>query len=174
MLFTFLGNQVHSQENIQPINLETALKLGGANNLTIQEYKQRQELTLADLSRAREWWLPDLYAGTTTHQLSGNAMNADGEILTNLNRQNFWGGLGLNATWNFGNGIYKAKATQLKVQASVYETQAEQNKALLEVIHTYYDFLASQLYYKAYQQLATPNFNAVSKFIGCIFSCECT
>ena len=154
ILFAGFFSLVKAQDKTQPINLETVLKLGGANNLTIQEYKQRQELALANLAKAREWWLPDIYTGTTIHQLWGNAMNSDGKIFTDVNRQNFWGGLGLNATWDFGDGIFKANAAELKAQASVYRTQAEQNKALLNVIQTYYDFLAAQLYYEAYEQLA--------------------
>ncbi|KKN07812.1 hypothetical protein LCGC14_1063160 [marine sediment metagenome] len=142
-----------AQDKTQAVNLETVLKLGGANNLTIQEYKQRQKLALANLAKAKEWWLPDIFAGTTIHQLWGNAMNTDGKIFTNLDRQSFWGGTGLNATWDFGDGIFKAKAAKLKARASVYQTQAEQNKALLNIIETYYDFLEAQLEYKAYEQL---------------------
>ncbi len=149
-----LSGLVKAQVTTQSINLETVLTLGGANNLTIKEYKKRQELAMANLSREREWWLPDLYAGVSIHQLWGNAMNSDGFIFTDVNRQNFWGGIGLNATWNFGDGIFKVNAAELKAQASVYQTQAEQNKALLDIIKTYYDFLAAQLYYRAYEQLA--------------------
>lgn len=144
----------HRQAGIQSINLETVLQLGGANNLTIQEYKQRQELALADLAKAKEWWLPDIYAGAMVHHLWGNAMNTDGKIFTDLDRRNFWGGIGLNAIWDFGEGLFKADAAELMAQAAVYQTQAQGNKALLNIIQTYYDFLAAQLYYKAYEQLA--------------------
>lgn len=154
IVICWFTNRATAQQNTQPINLETVLKRAGANNLTIQEYKQRQELALADLAKAKEWWLPDIYAGITTHQLWGNAMNSDGVIFTDVNRNNLWTGFGLNVTWDFGDGIYKAKAAELNAQSSVYQTQAEQNKALLSVINAYYDFLAAQLYYKAYQQLS--------------------
>jgi len=145
---------VNAQDKTQPINLETVLQLGGANNLTIEEYRQRQALALANLDKAREWWLPDIYAGTSIHQLWGNAMNGDGNFFTNVNRQNFWGGIGLNATWDFGDGVFKTNGAKLQADASVYLTQSEQNKALLSAIRAYYDFLAAQLYYKAYQQSA--------------------
>lgn len=144
----------HKQARIQSITLETVLQLGGANNLTIQEYKQRQELALADLAKAKEWWLPDIYAGATIHHLWGNAMNTDGKIVTDLDRRNFWGGIGLNAIWDLGEGFFKTDAAELMAQAAVYQTQAQGNKALLNIIQTYYDFLAAQLYYKAYEQLA--------------------
>ncbi|MFQ5714103.1 MAG: TolC family protein [Candidatus Scalinduaceae bacterium] len=142
-----------AQDKMQAINLETVLKLGGANNLTIQEYKQRQKLALANLAKANEWWLPDIFTGTIIHQLWGNAMNTDGRIFTSLNRQSFWGGTGLSATLDFGDGIFKANAAKLKAKASAYQTQAEKNKALLKIIETYYDFLEVQLNYEAYEQL---------------------
>ena len=154
ILLTGFSGLAEAQDKTQAVDLETVLKLGGANNLTIQEYKQRQKLALANLAKAKEWWLPDIFTGTTLHQLWGNAMNTDGEIFESLDRQNFWGGAGLNATLDFGDGIFKVKAAKLKARASVYRTQAEKNKALLNIIETYYDFLTAQFSYKAYEQLA--------------------
>lgn len=145
---------VNAQDNVQLINLETVLKIGGANNLTIQEFKLRQQLAFAELKEAKEWWLPTIYTGTTFHQLWGNAMNGNGEFFTDVNRQNFWGGVGLNASWNFGEGIYKTKAIEFKMQSTALNTQAAQNKLLLHIISTYYDFLSAQLFHKAYTQLA--------------------
>ncbi|NRA13082.1 MAG: TolC family protein, partial [Crocinitomicaceae bacterium] len=141
------------QKLARSINLETVLKLGGANSLTIKEFKQREAIALADVSKAKEWWLPTVYAGTSFHQLWGNAMNAQGTILQDVNRQNFSAGLGINATWDFGYGIFKVDAAEFKAEAAVYKTQAEQNKALLQIINTYYDFLSAQLYLRAYQEL---------------------
>lgn len=143
---------VNAQETL-PINLQTVLEMGGANNLTIKEFQEKQELAAANLSKAKEWWLPDIYAGLQTHQLWGAAMNADGRFFLDVNRQNLWGGLGLNANWNFAEGIYKTKSAKLQVQASVYETQAERNDILLETIKAYYDLQTSQMKLIAYKNL---------------------
>ncbi len=151
-------------QDVQPINLETVLELSGANNLTIQEYKQRQELALANLDKAKEWWLPDIYAGVQTHQLWGAAMNADGRFFLDVDRGNLWVGLGLDARWNFTEGIYQTKAAKLKVQAAKYKTQVERNKVVLKSIEAYYDFAAAQMFYQAYQQLADQA-SAISKQI---------
>ena len=135
------------------IDLVTVLKLGGANNLTIKEFNQKKELALANVLKEKEWWLPDLYVGTTIHQLWGNAMAADGTIFTDVDRQYFSGGIGINASWDFGDGIYKVNGAEFRAKAAEHQTQAEQNKALLEIINTYYDFLSAQMYYNAYQEL---------------------
>lgn len=153
-----------AQSNVQPISLEKVLELGSANNLTIKEYKQRQELALADLEKSKEWWLPDMYAGFSAEKLYGAVMNGNGRFFLDVNRGNFWAGLGLDAQWNFGNGIFKSKAATLRLQASGYETQAERNKVLLENIFAYYDLLVAQLYYKAYENL-TQQADTVSRQI---------
>ena len=71
-LFLLIANttKAKAQDTI-PINLEKILELGGADNLTIKEYKERQELSLAELTKAKEWWLPEIYAGVQTHKLRG-------------------------------------------------------------------------------------------------------
>lgn len=146
------SNRLTAQDTI-PINLEKILKLGGADNLTIKEYKERQELSLAKLTKAKEWWLPEIYAGAQTHQLWGAAMNADGRFFLDVNRQNLWSGLGLNANWDFADGIYNAKSANLRSQASQYMTQAERNQQLLKMIDAYYNLMTAQLNYSAYQNL---------------------
>lgn len=137
-----------------PINLATALKLGGANNLTIQEYEHRQTLALANLTKSKEWWLPDVYAGIQAHKLWGAVMNGNGNFFLDVNRGNLWTGLGLNVTWDFADALYNVKANRLQAQASAFKTQAQRNQSLLAVIDVYYDFLSAQLYYAAYHELA--------------------
>jgi len=142
----------NAQETV-PVKLETILELGGANNLTIKEYQERQNLANAQLLKAKEWWLPEIYAGAQTHQLWGAGMNTDGRFFLDVNRQNLWGGLGLNAHWDFADGIYDAKSANLKSQASQYLTLAERNQQLLEMINAYYELMTAQLNYNAYENL---------------------
>ena len=135
------------------VNLEMILELGGADNLTIKEYKERQALSLAKLEKAKEWWLPEVYAGLRTHQLWGASMNADGRFFFDVNRQNLWGGLGLGARLDFAKGLYQLEAAQYKSQATQYSTQAERNQQLLKMVEAYYEFTTAQLNYNAYQDL---------------------
>ena len=97
---TFSGVS-NAQENVQSIDLETVLALGGANNLTIQKYRELQQKAMADVLKSREWWLPEIYGGLAVHQLWGNSMNTDGSIAENLNRQNLFAGAGMNASLGF-------------------------------------------------------------------------
>jgi outer membrane protein TolC len=147
------ANAINAQQPFA-INLETVLKLAGANNLTVKEYQLRYQQALADQSKAREWWLPNVYAGYTTHYLNGAAMNTDGKIFTGVNRNNLWAGLGIAAEIDFGKGFYQSLAAQQKAQSVSYFSMAEKNKAVLNAIHSYYDLQAAQLKYVFLKQLA--------------------
>jgi len=143
-----------AQQNTLPINLEKVLRMGGANNLTIQQYKKKQDIALAELAESREWWLPDFYAGLRTNQLCGASMNSNGRFFLDVTAANLWGGMGLNANWDPGTAIYMVKSNKLKVQSAHFESIAERNKSLLDLIDVYFEFLKSQLNYKAYERLA--------------------
>jgi outer membrane protein TolC len=149
----FAKNKATAQETL-PINFEIVLQLCNANNLTIQEYQIRQKAAAADLAKAKEWWLPELYAGIQTEQRWGAAMNADGRFALDVVFDNLWAGIGLDATWNFADGIFKTKAAKLQNKAAEYQTQAAKNQTILTAIEAYYDFLGAQLAYQAYEKLA--------------------
>ena len=137
----------------QPITLASVLELSAANDLTIKAYQLHQELALAKVVKSKEWWLPEISVGVQTHQLWGAAMNGNGNFFIDVSRNNLWAGLGLDANWNFAEGIYTKKAAELKAQATQYDTKAARNQAILTNIETYYDFVTAQLSYQAYQQL---------------------
>jgi outer membrane protein TolC len=151
--FSSFSQSFEAYETTKSIDLPAVLQLAGANNLTIQEYQLRQELTDANLQLMQEWWLPNVYAGISAHQLWGSAMNGNGVFFTDVNRQNLWGGLGINGNWDFGTSIHQVNALKAHQKASGYQTQIEKNHVLLESIEAYYDFLTAQLSEKAYQEL---------------------
>ncbi|MDE3183161.1 MAG: TolC family protein [Bacteroidota bacterium] len=130
-----------------PVNLETVLRLAGANNLTIKEYQLKYQQALADQSKAKEWWLPNIYAGATTHYLNGAAMNTDGKIFTDVKQNNLWTGLGIATEIDFGKGIYQSLATKQKTKAANFFSIAEKNKEVLNAIETYFDLQTEQLKY---------------------------
>lgn len=163
-LFLLIGlaNATVAQDTLR-LTLQKVLKIGGANNLTIEAYQEKQALSLAALADAKEWWLPEIYAGVQTQQLWGAAMNADGRFFLDVNRQNLWGGFGLNANWDFADGIYNTKAASLRSQADQYTSQAERNQQLLKIVNDYYDLMVAQLAHKAYQDLVAQSDSIVKQ-----------
>ena len=148
----FIAASTLAQQTIE-LNLQKVLELGKANNLTIKLYQEQQNLAKADLVKAREWWLPDLNVGARTHYLSGSAMNGNGAFFTDVNRNNLWLGLGLDASWDIGNEVFKAKSAKLLSEASQYRTAQAQNETLLASIEAYFDLLLSEVQTTTYQQL---------------------
>ncbi|MFT5725339.1 MAG: outer membrane protein TolC [Bacteroidia bacterium] len=140
-------------QDLIPITLEQVLKIGGSDNLTIQEYKAKQALSQAGLTKAKQWWLPEVYAGAQTFQLWGAAMNSDGRFFLDVKRQNLWSGLGLKVNWDLAEGIYSTKSAALKSEASKYDSKAQKNQTLFKMIEAYYDLQTAQLSYTAYQNL---------------------
>ncbi|TDD95485.1 TolC family protein [Flavobacterium cellulosilyticum] len=154
MVMVVLSCPTHAQERF-PIDLETVMQLSGANSLTVQEYLLKHELAVAEQAKAKEWWLPNLYAGFTTHYLSGAAMNTDGRIFTDVEQNNLWAGLGISAEIDFSKGIYQTLAAKQKVQAADYFSIAEKNKAILQSIEVYFDMQNEQLKYISLQRLVS-------------------
>src|ERR1039458_8378894 len=71
-LFLFSGSFCFSQnDKYIPVNLTTVLKLAGANNLTIKQYELQYQLGLAQVDKAREWYLPSIFVGPSFHYLQG-------------------------------------------------------------------------------------------------------
>lgn len=153
---------LYAQETM-PIDLQNVLELAGANNLTIKEFQQKQEIAHANLMQANEWWYPQIYTGVKTQQLWGTSMNINGTFNTDVSSDNLWMGVGANATLNFADGNYKTKAAKLKVQAAQYTTQAQRNQALLQCVNVYYDMLNEQLKIDAYSDLAKQSKNIMDQ-----------
>ncbi|MFT5279442.1 MAG: outer membrane protein [Bacteroidia bacterium] len=141
------------QEQKVELNLNKVLELGKANNLTIKLYQAQQVLATADLTKAREWWLPDLNVGARTHWLKGSAMNGNGVFFTDVDRNNLWIGAGLDASWDFGNEVFKTKSARLLSQASKFRTEQAQNDVLLSSIESYFDLLLADVQIASYGQL---------------------
>ncbi len=147
-----LSALAHAGETFQ-VDLETVLKLAGADNLTVEEYRLHYQQALAEQSKAKEWWLPTVHTGITTHYLNGAAMNSDGRIFTDVDRNNLWVGLGISAEIDFNQGLFGVLAAEQKSEAVLYFSQAEKNQVLLKAVYAYFDLQAEQLKYTFLQAL---------------------
>ncbi len=159
LLLFLLGLSVNTQAQTKvktktmALDLENALQLAGANNLTIKAYQLKHEEAIAQHKSAKEWWYPTIQAGIRLHQLNGAVMNGDGRFFTNVDRQNVWGGIGANLELDLGNGIFSAAAAKQKIAATQMATKAAKNETILAVVHQYYDLQSEQMKNFALQQL---------------------
>jgi outer membrane protein TolC len=155
-LVFLMGTFIISAQGISfPVTLESVLQLSGANNLTVQEYQLKHKQALAEQSKAKEWWLPEIQAGYSTHFLNGAAMNTDGNIFTDVDRNNLWLGLGISVEIDFKDGFYKTLAAKKKSEAANYFTIAQRNQVILKSVQTYFDLQTEQLKYSFLQNMAS-------------------
>ncbi len=130
-----------------PINLTSILKLAGANNLTIKQYDLQYQLSLAQIDKAKEWYLPTISAGPTMHYLSGATIQTTGALINDVTQKELWLGGGIAGEWDFGNGIYNVIAKKQQSVALKFENQAQRNNVILGAISDYYDLMVAQFNY---------------------------
>jgi outer membrane protein TolC len=133
--------------------METVLKLTGANSLTIEEFRMRQELAQERQRTAQEWIYPEIFAGVNLDGRTGTAMNADGRFFRDIGRNRMWSGAGLELNWNPGEAVYQVLAAKQELQASKHLLQAERNGAILEAVQAFLDLENAQLRYDALNRL---------------------
>lgn len=165
ILFSFFFFSTHSfaQEGakILPITLESVIQFSGAENPNIKIIQQRQQLATAEQKTASEWWIPNIYAGVTMHQLNGAAMNSDGIFFLDVDRQNFWGGVGAFTELDLGKGIFELQAAKEKSKAVQFQSQAEKEYFLLKAIHAYFDLQGAQAQWAGLKRLEEESENIV-------------
>ncbi|RME06429.1 MAG: TolC family protein [Bacteroidetes bacterium] len=145
---------VHAQTGNRGINLEQVLSLGALNNQTVQQTEAEVDLANARLSQARSWWVPQLTAGMNSHILDGAALNANGRFYLDIRQKTLWTGIGATADWDLQKGILGNQVASLGNAAARLRSQADRNEILLTIINNYYDVLAAQLTWQAWEQLA--------------------
>ncbi len=160
LFFLFPAITSYSQTEIQPnkkiaVNLPTILKLAGANNLTIKQYQLEYTLSLAQIDKAKEWFLPTIMAGPTMHYLSGAAMQTSGSVLPDVTQRELWLGGGIRASVNFNTGIFDVMTQKQQSAAIKFESQAQRNSIILDAIADYYDLMVAQFTYAQLVNLNT-------------------
>jgi len=149
------GQPEKQQSKKIPVNLPTILKLAGANNLTIKQYQLQYQLSLAQIDKAKEWYLPTISVGPTMHYLNGAAMQTTGVILKDVTQRELWLGGEIEGVINFNSGIFNVMAKKQQSAAVKFESQAQRNNVILEAISDYYDLMLAQFNYNQLYNLLT-------------------
>lgn len=155
VLLLVMSISCYSQQDIKAskkiaVSLPAVLKLAGANNLTIKQYELQYQLSLAEIEKAKEWFLPTIQLGPQIHYLNGAAMQTTGAILPDVTQRELWLGGGFAGTLDFNKGIFDMQAKKQESAAVKFESQAQRNNVILEAIADYYDLVVAQF---DYQQL---------------------
>jgi len=136
-----------------PIDLATSLSLAGFQNpeVLIAQTRVSEALALRQLAAAQ--FLPTINLGTSLDSHTGVLQQSSGNILS-VRRQALFFGAGANAiaagtvnipgvVWNFNasEAVYNTLIARQMVNQRQYESEAERNRVLKEVVHAYLDLL---------------------------------
>jgi outer membrane protein TolC len=125
------------------INLESVLRLGGANNLDLKSAQAALITAKAKHTETRTKFFPWLTVGTLYRRQDGNTQDIQGEI-SSESKQFYQAGLGVVAEMRIGEAIYQSLAAKQRAQASVHDLAAVRNNLSAIVSNAYFDLLRAQ------------------------------
>jgi outer membrane protein TolC len=146
-------------QEVQPIDLASALRLAGARDLDIATARQRVLQALGELDQARGLWLPSLFTGPTYYRVDGQVQEINGKVITVDRGSLFLGataslansfpsappGSGfpplntLSGVLRFSDAIYGVRVAKRMIAANTAGVGVATNDALLAVANAYFD-----------------------------------
>jgi outer membrane protein TolC len=146
-------------QEVQPIDLASALRLAGARDVDIAVARQQVLRALGALDQARGLWLPSLFTGPTYYRLDGHVQEINGKVITVDRGSLFLGttatlansfpaappGSGfpplnsLSGVLRFSDAIFGVQVAKRTIAANEAGVAATTNDALLAVADAYFD-----------------------------------
>lgn len=145
LFLVLLPNSILAQETKKalPVNLETVLKLAGANNLKVAEIKAKHALAKAKAQELNEWIYPSINPGFLLLNHSGSVQNAIGDFLE-TNKNSFWAGASATVNWSAGKSTFNYLSAKQDITTAEFHVQAKRNQQILYAIQAYFELGASQ------------------------------
>ena len=137
-----------------PIDLPTAMRLASNGNLSAQFVREKVREAHAMRVQAGQWWLPTIKAGVRLSRIDGKVQGTEGDVVT-VHKENLWGGAGIRAHWEIGEGKFRELAAQRRVTAANMAWSAGQRMAALRASEAYVNLLKAQ----AAEQVALESVN---------------
>ncbi len=154
-----VGGPLVPGQVLQPIDLPSALRLAGAQDLDISIARERVGQAIAELEQARVLWLPSIYVGPNWIRHDGQVQTVQGPIQTVSKSSLFLGATaaagssvsgpipaggpaqvsGLTSILRFSDAIFEPLAAKQVVSARRAGIKVATNDALLGVAEAYMD-----------------------------------
>jgi outer membrane protein TolC len=140
-----LSAAVRAQETngVQPIDLATALRLAGAQNLDVEIARERLKEARAYYGQARMQFLPWLAPGAGYRRHDGNIQDVVGNIF-DASKQSYTVGAALTAQVDLGDAIYKSLAARQLVTAAEQSAEARRQEMVYAAAGGYFDLARAQ------------------------------
>ena len=146
-LFLLLGwsaaVSAEPEKKVFVIDLPTALRLAGAQNLDLKLAQEKLAEARADHESARQQFFPWIAPGVGYRRHDGNTQAVTGEIL-DVSKQSYTAGATLTAQLDLGDALYKTLAARQLVKAADQALAAQRQDAVLAAAQGYFDLAKAQ------------------------------
>ncbi|MCX7010771.1 MAG: TolC family protein [Kiritimatiellaeota bacterium] len=146
-LFLLLGwsaaVSAEPEKKVFEIDLLTALRLAGAQNLDLKLAQEKLAEARADHESARQQFFPWIAPGVGYRRHDGNTQAVTGEIL-DVSKQSYTAGATLTAQLDLGDALYKTLAARQLVKAADQALAAQRQDAVLAAAQGYFDLAKAQ------------------------------
>ncbi|MDE3068970.1 MAG: TolC family protein [Verrucomicrobiota bacterium] len=127
-----------------PIDLPTALRLAGAQNLDVQIARDRLKEAQADRASALEKFFPWLAPGVSYHRRDGVAQAVPAGTISDAHFQSYSPGATVAAQMDLGDAIYTTLASKQVANAASHAFDAQRQDAVLAAAQGYFDLAKAQ------------------------------
>jgi len=131
------------QPTTQPIDLATALRLAGAQNLDVQIARERVREAKAQHEQARQQFFPWVAPSIGYKRHDGNIQNVEGDVF-DASKQSYALGVALNAQVNLGEAIYKSLAAKQLARAAEEGAEARRQEMVFTAAAGYFELVRAK------------------------------
>ena len=123
-----------------PIDLATALRLAGAQNLDVQIAREQAKEAQAQHEQARMQFFPWIAPGVGYRRHEGNSQDVTGNIF-DTDKQSYSAGGAINAQVDLGDAIYKSLATKQSAKAAEQGAEAQRQDSVFNAAAGYFELV---------------------------------
>ena len=138
------GFSAQTQTLSTSLTPELVLELALSSPVFHNEATARLNLASGKLESARRWWMPSTTFGATSFVHSGNALNANGEMFTEVDSRSAELGFALSFNADASRGLSGVKSEKLSYQATVQEVKSDRDAFVLSCMNTFISAVAAK------------------------------
>ena len=145
ILFLILISAARGDTNdaVHQIDLPTALRLAGAQNLDIQIAQERLAEAKANHQSALAQFFPWIAPGISYRQHDNNIQNVQGDIV-DVHKYSYAPGVALATQVELGDAIYQSLASKQVANAAGHGLEAQRQQSVLAAAQGYFDLALAQ------------------------------
>lgn len=145
--------QTQSQTSSSILTPDLVLELALSSPVFLNESTARLNLANGELESARRWWMPSTTLGTSYFVHSGNALNANGEIFTEVDARSAEIGFALSFNADASRGLSGLKSEKLAYKATIEEVKSDRDAFVISCMNTYISAVAATRDYDFHKQV---------------------